>query len=311
MAIKQAQELDLQDKKISMLIAGAPGIGKTTLALSSPSPLLIDADMGLARVAMAHRKSYIQPATYDELLTDLDPGNPLLRDYETIVMDTGGQIFRLIASWVIAQNTKNGQADGTLSLKGYGAAGREFERMVKHCRDILRKNIIVVFHAKEEKEDDHTRLRLLVEGQTKDNIWQPMDLGGFIEMSGNKRVIGFSNCERYFAKGTYGITGKVSVPDLSSGVKNDTLTMLFGKVCENIAAEAEQYAELRSGYDDVIQSATEIIKAIDTPESANSAVGKMKRIKHVLTSEKEIRAMFAAKIKELGYKQSKGKYVGA
>ena len=30
--------------------------------------------------------------------------------------------------------------------------------------------------------------------------WEPMDLGGFVEMYGNDRTIGFSNCEKYFAK---------------------------------------------------------------------------------------------------------------
>ena len=40
---------DIQDgaKKIRMLIAGYPGIGKSTLALSAPRPLHIDCDFGI------------------------------------------------------------------------------------------------------------------------------------------------------------------------------------------------------------------------------------------------------------------------
>lgn len=42
---------DIQDgaKKIRMLIAGYPGIGKSTLALSAPPPLHIDCDFGIDR----------------------------------------------------------------------------------------------------------------------------------------------------------------------------------------------------------------------------------------------------------------------
>ena len=43
---------DIQDgaKKIRMLIAGYPGIGKSTLALSAPRPLHIDCDFGIDRI---------------------------------------------------------------------------------------------------------------------------------------------------------------------------------------------------------------------------------------------------------------------
>ena len=48
--IKKASEIINTDKKIRLLIAGYPGIGKTTLALSAPKPLLIDVDRGTDRV---------------------------------------------------------------------------------------------------------------------------------------------------------------------------------------------------------------------------------------------------------------------
>lgn len=43
---------DIQEgaKKIRMLIAGYPGIGKSTLALSAPNPLHIDVDFGIDRI---------------------------------------------------------------------------------------------------------------------------------------------------------------------------------------------------------------------------------------------------------------------
>ena len=81
-----------------------------------------------------------------------------------------------------------------------------------YCFYELKKNIVVVFHATEEKDGDNTRLRIKVEGQTKNNVWEPMDLGGFVEMYGNDRTIGFSNCEKYFAKGTRASTVSIRFP---------------------------------------------------------------------------------------------------
>ena len=201
--IRNPNEIQEGAKKIRMLIAGYPGIGKSTLALSAPRPLHIDIDFGIDRIEPRYRKPYIQPKSYDEILEDLTPVN--LQDFDTLVFDTGGKLISLMSLWAIKKDPKYGQRDGSLSLKGYGFVGKEFVRLMDYCFYELDKHIVIVFHAIEEKDGDNTRLRIKVEGQTKNNVWEPMDLGGFVEIQGNNRTIGFSNCERYFAKGTRGI----------------------------------------------------------------------------------------------------------
>jgi len=100
--IKQPSELITMNKKIRLLIAGFPGIYKSTLGLSAPRPLLIDTDRGIDRVAAHHRQPFIQPENYEELLGDLKAEN--LREFETLVFDTGGQLLKLMAEWVKRQN---------------------------------------------------------------------------------------------------------------------------------------------------------------------------------------------------------------
>ena len=109
---------DIQEgaKKIRMLIAGYPGIGKSTLALSAPNPLHIDVDFGIDRIEPRYRKPYIQPQSYDEILGDLTPIN--LQDFDTLVFDTGGKLISLMSLWAIKKDPKYGQRDGSLSLKG-------------------------------------------------------------------------------------------------------------------------------------------------------------------------------------------------
>lgn len=297
MAIRQPEEILGQKKRIRMLIAGYPGIGKTTLALSAPRPLHIDCDFGLDRVEARYRVPFIQPQSYDELLADLVPEN--LRDFETLVFDTGGQLLTLMSLWAMKKDPKYGQRDGTLSLKGYGFVGKEFMRLMDYCYYELKKHIVMVFHAVEEKDGDNTRLRIKVEGQTKNNVWEPMDLGGFMEMHGNDRVIGFSNCERYFAKGTRGIKGVMKVPELGPDKPNDFLTRLFDQYYKQVADEVRMAEEQKRAYEAVMEKGQAIIAKIEDANTANQAVEEMKQLEHVLTSRQELAYLFSQKVAEL------------
>ena len=295
--IKKPSEVVSKTKKIRILIAGFPGIGKTSLGLSAPKPLLIDADRGIDRVQAKNRTDFIQPETYDELLQDLKSD---LSDYETLVFDTGGKLLDLMKPYVIRQDSKNGQKDGnTLSMKGYGAVGKEFQRLMDYAFYELDKNVVVIFHAKEDKDGEATKLRILVEGATKDNVWQPMDLGGFMEMYNNKRTIGFSNCERYFAKGTHGVNGIIELPDLNDpSVPNTFLTDLFKKVNDNILNEQKYFEEQKEKYEKVMKEITPIIEKM-TIDTLDEVTEKMKSVEHILTSEKELKFKFKQKLTEL------------
>ena len=296
--IRKPNEIGQVKKKYRMLIAGFPGIGKTTVALSAPKPLLVDVDKGIDRVRVNERKDFTQPINYEELLQDL---NSDLSDYETLVLDTGGKLLDLMKPYVIKQDSKNGQKDGqTLSMKGYGAVGKEFARLADYIAYTLNKNVVIVFHAKEDKDGEATKLRILVEGATKDNVWQPMDLGGFIEMYNGKRTIGFDNCERYYAKGTHGIHGIREIPDLTnSNNKNDFLTKLFEEMDNNIVEEQKYFEEQKKAYEEVMNEVNPIIENM-TFENVKEVIEKMRTINHVLTSEKELKHKFKLKVDELG-----------
>ena len=69
--LQKKDSLNFRNRKVRMIIAGFPGIGKTTLAESAPSPLLIDLDDGLDRVEPEFRKDRILVSSYEELISDL------------------------------------------------------------------------------------------------------------------------------------------------------------------------------------------------------------------------------------------------
>lgn len=309
--IVKPENLTFSDKKVRILIAGFPGIGKTTLALSAPKPLYIDVDLSAERInreVLNLAAGVAQPRDYKELRQDLGIGcneNELqlvrknLADFQTIVVDTGGKLLTIMGQYGKTIEPKYGQRDGSLSLKGYGWLGKEFQRFLDHIIYQLDKHIVIVFHTVEEKDGDDTKLRIKAEGSSKNSVWEVMDLGGFMEMRGNQRTIGFSNCERYFAKGTRGIHGVYPVPELTPGMPNDFLSKLFQEYNAVSAREAEKAVEEKAAYDEAMTEGYQIIATVVDAETATAALHKIKAVKHALTSEKELSVAFNTQTKAL------------
>ena len=299
--IKKATELDFSNKKFVIIVAGVPGIGKTTLGLSAPKPLLIDLDNGVDRVEACYRKDTLLASTYEELLDDLK--NSDLSEYESIVVDTGGKLFELIKPYVIKEDIKNAKRNGDLSLQGYGASGREFSNFTKALQK-LGKHIIYIFHASEVNlDDDLTGLRIRIEGSSKDKVWDDADIGGFIEMKGKDRTITFSNTPRFYAKGTHGVHGTYNIPTLENGAKNTFLTDLINKMRNDLNNEVKDYSiykELKEKYKKLITNIKDL-KALN--EVFNSYISE----KHILSSKSEIGNLLNNKAKELNFTYSKEK----
>jgi hypothetical protein len=303
--IKQPEEMTFEDKKFSMIIYGSPGVGKTTLALSAPDPILIDFDGGISRVKAQHRQLTIVCDTYEEVLKDLE--SPEVANCQTIIIDTGGSFVTYLQDWAMRINPVNRQKNGAISLKGFGAVKSEFIRFTSHLKDILKKNVIYVFHSQEQADKDgNPQQRLMCEGAAKNIVWTPCDFGGYLQMINTDRVICFSPEQEFFAKGCHGITGRYPIPKLGANDKNDFLTKLFEQAKANIAAETEAFAPQKEQYEKAIAEAQDIIEGVVDAESANKAVDLLLKLDHALTSKRESSAMLKDKTDELGLKFVKG-----
>lgn len=298
MPIKKASELDFTNKKIKMIVAGYAGIGKTTLSLSAPKPLLFDIEGGVDRVEGLYRKDTLIVENYEGLLKDLAQED--FTQYETFIIDTGGKLLDLMKPFVIKDNQQNGQKDGTLSMKGWGAVAQEFKKFHNVITE-MNKHIIFIFHTKEESDGDAVRLRIAVEGSIKTKIWEDMDLGGFVEMQGKKRTIGFSNTERYYAKGTNGVTGTFDIPQLFDGSENNFVTNLFVNYINTLQKTTADLGVRQDAYKDAMK-VLPLINTCTTLEQLNSMLDRVIVIKHALTSERELKSHLMNKAKELGYK---------
>lgn len=305
MAIRKPSELNFDDKTFTMIISGSPGIGKTTLALSAPEPLLFDLDKGISRVSAKHRKIASEADTYEEMLADMESAE--YKAAKTIVLDTGGSLVQLMQPWAKKQEPKAAR-DGRAM---FGVIKREFDRLTHQIRSIDKKNCIIIFHTTEVAKGDVITQRLSCEGSAKDIVWTPADLGCYMYIMGNRRMLGFSPTEEYFAKSCYGIKGLLEVPSLDNGAENDYLTRLFAQAKVNLAAEMEQYGDKRAKYDEAMDEASGMLMNVENADDLNAAMAQLMAMEHALTSKQEIKKMIVAKSKELKLQFNKeaGKYV--
>ena len=299
MAIKRPDQMDFSDKTFTMIISGSPGIGKTTLALSAPDPILFDLDRGISRVRAEHRKLTSEAEAYEELLADMETEE--YKVAKSVVLDTGGSLIQLMQPWAKKQDPKAAR-DGRAM---FGVIKREFDRLTHQIRSIDKKNCIIVFHTTEVQKGDVITQRLSCEGSAKDIVWTPADLGCYMFVMGKKRCLGFTPTDEYFAKACYGISGIQEVPDLPAGAKNDFLTRLFDQAKANIEKEMGAYRETRLIYDAAMQDGGSIIINISTLDDLNAALAQMGKMKHALTSKQELGKMLNDKAAEIGAKYSK------
>jgi transcriptional regulator CtsR len=296
MAIVKPENMDFSNKNIIMIISGLPGVGKTTLALSAPDVLLVDADEGMARVNPAHRKDSSICKTYEELLTDIKAAEG---HYKTIVIDTGGALIELMKDWAMRTEPTANKKNGGFSLQGYGVIKSEFLRM---SADLRRKfNVIFLFHTTREKNGDEDFFEIVVEGSTRSLVYQPADLAAYCHIINGERYLGFTPTMNYNAKSAYGIKGLIKVPELKDGDKNDFLTRLFAQVKANISAESATLKPQQAAYEKAMEEGANLILKIASPEQALPTLNDVRNLKHSLTSKKELEAFFKETIKALGY----------
>ena len=294
MAITKPEAMNFSDKNIIMIVSGLPGTGKTTLALSAPDVLLIDTDEGMARVNPAHRKDASICKTYEEVLADIKAAEG---QYKTIVVDTCGALIEYMKDWAMRTDPKASKKDGGFSLQGYGIIKSEFVRLSAELRKKF--NVIYLFHENMTKVDENVFYELVVEGSTRTLVYQPADLAAHLFIQTGKRYLGFTPTEQYSAKSAYGIRGLIEVPELKEGDPNDFLTKLFAQVRKNLDAESKALAPQKDQYKEVMEAAKRVCSEITKPEQVAGSKEALMKLPKALTSEKEVKAMFNKRLKEL------------
>lgn len=291
--IKKPNELTQSKIKLKGLVYGQPGIGKTSLALSAPKPLLIDFDNGLRRVSKQYQTDSVQIDSYQNLLDILTKEN--ISNYETIVIDTLGKMIDRIGDWLAVSNPKVKQSDGQMSMKGWGNIKGEFQRLLKLLEG-KNKSVIFIAHEKEEKTGDEVMKRPDVAGSSGKDIVKELDFMGYMSMKGGKRTIDLAPNEAYYAKNSLELNSFLEYAPLN-GI-NDFLSK---KIFEAYEEKLKEDEVLRKNYDILIANIEKTIVELKDLEGLNNYyLGFYNKHEKLWSSYLVEASLLKTKVEELG-----------
>lgn len=293
--IKKSNELVIPTT-VKMMIYGQAGMGKTTVALSAPKPLLLDFDNGVKRVNMAHLDGVdiVQVTSWQDVQQVLQED---LSSYQTIVVDTIGKMMDYIISYKCG--TRQPQ------IKDWGGINAEFSWLTRTLSS-LNKNVVFVAHRDTRKEGDDTVFIPALREKSYNSIVTELDLLGYLEMKNEngvqKRTITFDPTSRNDGKNTCNLPGIMFVPGIldkngNPTAKNDFITTQVIRPYLNMLQVKKEEA---AKYDKVVEEIREQIELITDAASANEVAKIINNFNHVGSSLAKARDMFGNKVKELG-----------
>lgn len=175
------KEESLPERSVVIVIYGEPGIGKTSLFNTSEQPLLIDFDRGVDRSIM--RQDTLLVSKWEDVQAEEKAGT--FNNYKTIGIDTAkAALDDFLMSYVI----KLDYAAAKNKLKAYGAIGDEFKLFVNNRR-ADNAELVIIAHAKDEKEGDIIKKIPDVTGQSYNLLLRIADQVGYMRTINNKRSI--------------------------------------------------------------------------------------------------------------------------
>lgn len=286
--IRKPAELEIP-QRIKMLVYGQAGMGKTTLALSAPKPLLLDFDNGVHRVNYGHQTDTVQIGNWKE-------ANDVLKEdlsaYDTIVVDTIGKMMDYIITYVVPV--------GNPRIQDWSRINAEFANFNRSAA-ALGKNVIYVAHRDVRKEGDDNVFVPALREKSYTAIVTELDLLGYVEMKGTTRTITFNPTSRNDGKNTCNLPGIMNIPTVVDNkgqamTNNFIETQIIAPYIANLKARNQTAQE----YEAIMEVLKENIMLITDEVSANDFIDRVNEFEHVGNSKLQASKMLAEKAKELG-----------
>lgn len=302
--IKRSNEIAIQ-RNVKMMVYGQAGAGKTTLALSSPKPLLLDFDNGVKRVNNAHlgEVGIVQINNWQEVMTLLTTEAAELAPFETIVVDTIGKMLDFIIAYRCGGRNPRVQDWGTINS--------DFKWFV-NALSALNKHIIFVAHRDTRKEGDDTVFVPALREKSYNSIVTELDLLGYLEMKNEngvqKRSITFDPTSRNDGKNTCQLPGVMFLNNIldknsqPTGQNDFVEKQIIAKYQGMIAVKEQAQAE----YNRVLEEIKESVDNMTDAQGANHFLAHIGDYKGMGNSVlMYARDIFAKKVKTLNLTYNK------
>lgn len=275
-------------RPVIIVIYGTPGVGKTSLFNTSKNPILLDCDRGADR--SVNRQDTIVATNWKEVLQDEGE----IKNYDTLGIDTAKAVLDdFLMTHVIEQDYKM-KAN---KLKAYGAIGDEFKLFVNKRRN-EGIDIVVIAHAKEDKDGDVIKLSPDVTGQSKDLLLRIADQVGFLTMVNNKRTLTFEPTDKTIGKNV------AKLPTLEIPDENDPAFLTFmADIIEKVKESIQKQSEAQKEALEKVRELTSAIETMETPEQAMEISNEIMSLTKM--QQAGLRKMFSEKTTLIGIKYNK------
>ena len=192
----------------------------------------------------------------------------------------------------ILDTAKMGKSNGTLTLQGYGERKAEFTALNRRFA-IMNKHIIYVAHRETQTDGDDKRYVPLFGGSNYDSLVTELDLVGYLEANGRKRVITFDATSRNDGKNTCNLPATIEIPVIVDAEGNPTApnSFLVDQIIKPYQARLEQRKKDAEKFNQLMANIKEQIELITDAESATDFVKRIDEFEHIGTSK-----VMAAKI---------------
>ncbi len=251
--------------RLNMVIYGPPGLGKTSVAFTSDTPLLLDFDQGSHRAV--NRKDVVRISDWADVagMTAED-----MAPFNTVVVDTAGRALDALTVDIIRANPKHGRG-GALTLQGYGELKSRFTAFLKLLNS-FGKDVVLIAHMDEQRSGDDVIERLDVQGGSKGEIYKAADAMGRLVISNGQRYLRFSPTDAAFGKNP-GQLEPLAVPAATAPEFENFLAEVIQETKDRMNEMTESQREAQAA---LAKFQTSVLSA-ETAEDVNELMDRAKQ----------------------------------
>lgn len=296
--IQKPEELIVD--KLTTVIYGSPGTGKTSLSFTADAPLLLDFSSAGSHRA-SHRKDTIFVKDYKEV-QNISKDIAQLKNYKSIVIDDVGSLIDLMTFNIVNSGKKGVAYNGVLAQQGWGELKLMFQNFYTELKK-LDKDIVFIAHDREkEVVGERPLVRPDISGGTYSLICKYADTIAYIERKGKANFLNFAPGEKVIAKNCADFES-FEIPNYKDENFEGFYAKIIQLVKDNLNSKSKSFFTFCK-FRETISTLESVYDFQNTLESIKTIEDKNIQLK--------VKGIFANKMKSLGFKYDKvlGKIVG-
>ncbi len=280
------KEESLPKRPVVIVVYGEPGIGKTSLFNTSEQPLLIDFDRGVDR--SINRQDTLIVHKWEDVQSEESSGT--FGNYSTIGIDTAkAALDDFLMSYVVKQDYSAAKN----KLKAYGAIGDEFKLFVSNRRS-ENADLVIIAHAKDEKEGDMLKKIPDVTGQSYNLLLRIADQVGYMRTINNKRSIQWEPTDSTIGKNV----ARLPVTEIPNET-DPAFRTFMAHIIDNVKEAISQMSEAqREALEKVAVYQDRIVKVTE-PDDLTGLLAVINELP--LSYSQALRKLVSDRAKELGF----------